>query len=165
MGPGNVSPFTASHVEQGDFGVSLRLARNEGAEMGFNQRGILFFRMPLFLFIYFSLSSVFGFLLQLPEEDWYPLIRLPQKGPWKAGGEQSHSDPPVDLLCDLPRDLLHVLLRVLLCGPGPGLCSGLLLSGAVGRQAGGGPDFFIDSHPFHRKEEIHFKKVRHAALL
>lgn len=34
MGPGNVSPFTASHVEQGDFGGSLRLARNEGAEMG-----------------------------------------------------------------------------------------------------------------------------------
>lgn len=34
MGPGNVSPLTASHVEQGDFGGSLRLARNEGAEMG-----------------------------------------------------------------------------------------------------------------------------------
>ena len=34
MGPGNVSPFTVSHVEQGDFGVSLRCARNEGAEMG-----------------------------------------------------------------------------------------------------------------------------------
>lgn len=34
MGPGNVSPFTASHVEQGDFGGSLRLARNEGVEMG-----------------------------------------------------------------------------------------------------------------------------------
>lgn len=59
------------------------------------------------------------------------MIRLPQKGPWKAGGGQSHSDPPVDLLCDLPHDLLRVLLHVLLCGPGPGLCSGLLLSGAV----------------------------------
>lgn len=34
MGPGNGSPFTASHVEQGDFGGSLRLARNEGVEMG-----------------------------------------------------------------------------------------------------------------------------------
>ena len=113
--------------------------------------------MPLFLFIYFSLSSVFGFLLQFPEEDWYPLIHLPQKGPWKAGGGQSRSAPPAILLC--------ALLRALLCGPGPGLCSGLLLSGAVGRQAGGGPDFFIDSHPFHRKEKIHFNKVRYAALL
>lgn len=34
MGPRNVLPYMVSHVEQGDFGGSLRLARNEGAEMG-----------------------------------------------------------------------------------------------------------------------------------
>ena len=57
MGPGNVSPFTASHVEQGDLGVSLRCTRNDeareisgfrfallemrGQRWVFNQRGIL----------------------------------------------------------------------------------------------------------------------------
>lgn len=35
MGPENVSPFTASHVEQGDFGGSLRCARNDEAQGDF----------------------------------------------------------------------------------------------------------------------------------
>lgn len=39
------------------------------------------------------------------------------------------------------------------------------MSGVVRCQDGGGPDYFIDSHPFHRKKKIHFNKVRHAALL